>query len=363
MAKKHNLFYLLFFFFFCIVSFILIRTIVYHRQSDLATSVPQAQTLPLLSNEETVGQLFVWGIPGTTLSSDSAELIANTHPAGVILMGEFTQDELRKITDEIRQIPMKVPLFIAIDGEGGTVTHLKEDKLPGGKILGFLNDDDFCQIIASRSALLLANGINTNFGIIGDIGWNNQTYMNARAYSNRPEDVAHKVSLAIQCSTVISAVKHFPGHGDSSINSHYRIPTIMKDEKTWKLEDGLPFLNAIENSADMIMIGHIRYTKIASEPASLSKKFHDVLKENKFQGLVITDDLGMLEQSGYKPDAAVRQAIEAGNDLLLITTSTTSPEELYTNFLKEAMQSPTLMQTIQNRVNTTLRFKSKHFSF
>jgi len=354
--------------FICIVIICLCLFILYLTKQNRTTPPSQnteAQVLlPQLSIEETIGQLFIWGIPGNTLSSVSADLITRTHPAGVILMGEFTETELQQMTTDIRKIKTTVPLLIAIDQEGGTVSHLTNDEEPGGRMLGLLPMDQFCSVLTKRTTLLKQLGININFSIIGDSGWNRSSYMWQRTYADTPETVANYVSEALRCSKqLITVIKHYPGHSNTSINSHYQIPSLNDDETSWRNKDGMPFFQAIQDNVDIIMVGHIRYPNIASEPASLSKRFHEILSEHQFQGLQITDDLGMLEQSGYTPDTTIKQAIEAGNTLLLVTSSQQPLEELFTTLLREATQSPELLNTIYNRVNKTRRFKSEKLSF
>ncbi len=344
----------------CIASLGIIRYISpkYHYIDTISQA---EQAVENMSPAQIIGQLFIWGIPDTVLSSASANLIRTTQPAGVILTGNFTNEELHRMTWDIKQIQSSVPMFIAIDEEGGVVRHIKNDELPGGQKLGQLNKEDFCMTFTSRSALLQKNDINTNFNIIGDVGWNIQSYMWQRTYANTPIAVADYVEQAIACSnSIVTVIKHFPGHADTAVNSHFKIPIVDKNELTWRQEDGLPFFRSIENNVGMIMVGHIEYPKIASGPASLSKKFHQIISDSQFQGLTITDDLGMLEQSGYSPNLYIKQALNAGNNLLLITTSSIPPETVYLNLLSEATQSSMLMETIQKNVQKTLEFKREN---
>lgn len=328
----------------------------------VAPSPPDNQKIPELSTEERVGQLFVWGIADTdTLSSASAELIKTTHPAGVLLTGTFTTESLTKLTGEIKQIDIKIPLFIAMDEEGGTVRHITDDTFPGGRLLGMEPDDAFCAAIASRSALLTRAGINANFGIIGDIGWNEQYgYMYPRTYSDTPDEVTKRVHEAVYCSgNSITVIKHFPGHGSTTTNSHYQIPVIAKDASTWMQEDGMPFFQAVKDGVDIIMVGHLIYENIATEPASLSKPIHELLEKANFQGITITDDLGMLEQAGYTATESIKQAIVAGNNVVLISTTMNDPHHLYETLLSEATASPSLMQQIMDQTDKTIELKAR----
>ncbi len=308
--------------------------------------------------EELVGQRFIWGITGPTLSTASAALIINTHASGVILMGELTSIEIASITAQIQAIPHKFPFIIAIDQEGGTVKRMIDDKNPGGMLLGQLSDDEFCNTIASTSAKLASVGLNTNFGIIGDIGWYPNAYITNRTYGNTLISVLQKTARAIQCSKPIrTTIKHFPGHGRTILNSHLTIPSIQTPYDEWFISDAQPFLDAISKGVDFIMFGHLLYAKVASEPASLSPFFHAFVKNHGFTGLTITDDMGMLERSSINPIETMKQAFDAENDSILYVTSKESPYDLFQAALLYATSSSEIHRSFQEHYNHIKQFK------
>ncbi len=327
---------------------VLATTFYYFFRSQ--RNVTPASKIVITPLKDIVGQRFIWGITGPDLSSESAKLITTTHAGGVILMEELASTDIASMTTQIQALPHTLPFIIAIDQEGGTVKRMIDDKNPGGYELGKLDDKKFCSIISQTSTKLINAGINTNFGIIGDIGWYPNAYISNRTYGNTLASVLQKTSLALQCSKpMLTTMKHFPGHGRTLLNSHVTIPSIQTSFDEWLNTDARPFLKSISQSVDIIMFGHLRYESMASEPASLSTFFHAFLQNQGFTGLTITDDLGMLENSGLDPIHSMKQAFDSGNDLLLYVTSKVSPQDLFREaILYATSSSETYNSFIQN---------------
>lgn len=327
------------------------------RQSSTEEAVKQTPLVDL------VGQRFIWGITGPTLSSESAALIVATHAGGVILMGELTSADIATITAQIQALPHTLPFIIAIDQEGGSVKRMVDDENPEGYQLGTMDDEAFCSTIAQTNSKLVQAGVNTNFGIIGDIGWSPNAYITNRTYGNTPESVLAKTALALRCSPpILTAIKHFPGHGRTLLNSHLTIPTMKTSLDEWTKTDARPFLESIAQGVDIIMFGHLRYEAIATEPSSLSPFFHTFLDNHGFTGLTITDDLGMLENSNMNPILTMKQALSVGNDLLLYTTSNEEPDQLFQEALVYATSSPEIYNSFQNQYNHIQSFKQQRLS-
>jgi len=323
------------------------------RLSSIEQSVEQISLVDL------VGQRFIWGITGTTLSSESVKLIATTHAGGVILMGELTSDDIATITAQIQSLPHSLPFIIAIDQEGGSVRRMIDDENPGGYRLGKMDDETFCSTISQTSNKLAQAGINTNFGIVGDIGWSPNAYITNRTYANTLESVLPKIALAIRCSQPMrTTIKHFPGHGRTLLNSHLTIPTIQTPFDEWMVTDARPFIESIKQGIDLIMFGHLRYESIASEPASLSPFFHTFITNAGFTGLTITDDVGMLEHSNLDPIQTMKQAFDAGNDIILDVTSKENPYRLFQEALLYATSSSQIYTSFQQHYYHIQTFKN-----
>jgi len=320
----------------------------------------QPSVSSIIPLEELVGQRFIWEVTGPRLSSESATLITTTHAGGVIIMGELTSSEIASLTAQIRTLSHKLPFIIAIDQEGGSVKRMMDDENPGGIALGRLHDNEFCQTVASTSAKLVNAGVNTNFGIIGDIGWNPYAYITNRTYGNSAEFASNRITRALECSKpILTTIKHFPGHGRTQLNSHFTIPNINISLDEWQKTDAQPFLTAIGEGVDIIMFGHLHYQAIATEPATLSQYFHTYLKDNGFSGLTITDDLGMLEHSYKNPIDTMKRAFAAGNDVLLYTTSSVDPHTLFHEALVYATSSSEIYASFQQHYNHIKEFKRR----
>ncbi|KKS98301.1 MAG: anhydromuramoyl-peptide exo-beta-N-acetylglucosaminidase, beta-N-acetylhexosaminidase [Candidatus Gottesmanbacteria bacterium GW2011_GWA2_43_14] len=319
--------------------------------------------LSSMTLEEKIGQMIMWGINEPVLSSESASMIEDTHAGGVIIMINkdqvFTPQQINKLTHQIKYLNNKIPLFIAIDGEIGII----KSKISGfenyNQFPEYMDDSKFCSEVSDISNFLYDNGINVNFGIIADIGWN-QGFIKYRTYGNTPESVRNRITTAIDCSNnnLLITVKHFPGHGRTVVDSHYTSPIIETDYDKWLKTDKVPFQEAIDKKVDLVMMGHLIYNKIASEPASLSLVHNNNVRQMGFDGIIITDDLGMLESSGIEPKEVLNKAINAKNDILLYVNHRLDANEIINQIVNEVE----IHNISVNRINESVQqiLKSKY---
>ena len=337
--------------------------LIYRKPTLPGQSVSTNTPVAIVSLEDLVGQRFIWEVTGPSLSSESAALITTTHVGGVILMGDLTSTDIATITSQIQMLPHTQPFLIAIDQEGGSVKRMIDDENPGGYQLGKMDDKTFCLTLSQTSNKLEQTGVNTNFGIIGDIGWSTNAYITNRTYGNTLESILSKTALAIQCSQpMLTTIKHFPGHGRTLLNSHVTIPIIQTPFDEWVVTDAKPFLESIRQGVDIIMFGHLRYASIASEPASLSPYFHTFLTDRGFSGLTVTDDLGMLENSNMEPIQTMKKAFDANNDILLYVTSKEDPYRLFQEALLYATSSSEIYNSFQQHYTHIQIFKQQRLA-
>ncbi|HEY2556693.1 MAG TPA: glycoside hydrolase family 3 N-terminal domain-containing protein [Diaminobutyricibacter sp.] len=245
---------------------------------------------------------------------------------GLILMGDNIPpglDTLRAETAEISSDP-GLPVLTATDEEGGIVKRLPEDGAPGAEELKEQAPDATRAAFASRAALLKAGGIALNFGTIADVTADPNSFIFDRVLGTTPADAASRVaaSVAGQKGAVLSTLKHFPGHGEVEADSHLSIPTTPVSLAQWRQRDEPPFEAGVRSGADVVMFGHLVYSAVDSAPASLSAVWHRILAhEIGFDGVTITDDLRMLQDSGvpqYRdPGENAVRALAAGNTMLL----------------------------------------------
>lgn len=245
---------------------------------------------------------------------------------GFLLMGAnipATDAELPALTAALAA-GQEVPPLIAIDEEGGVVTRLNDDALPGADVLKGLPAADTATAFAARAELLVAAGINVNFGTVADITADPGSFIYGRALGTEPAGAAERVVAATQAQEPLlaSTLKHFPGHGAAPGDSHRAIPGTDLPLDAWRASDAVPFAAGIDAGARLLMFGHLAYAAVDPAPASLSAAWHEIAREELgFEGVAVTDDLGMLESSGdpayADPVANAVAAVAAGNDLVL----------------------------------------------
>lgn len=292
--------------------------------------------LDALSLEEKVGQLLIVHFQGETANAEAQALIQETKVGGIIYYewanGLHSPGQVKALSDDLqhlaKQNPHPIPLFIAIDQEGGVVTRLKKGFTlpPNNREVGE-TDTPF---LAQQLALIIGNelravGVNLNFAPVVDIDSNpDNPIIGSRSFGNGAEKVIAFAKNALEGyreAGILATLKHFPGHGDVEIDSHLGLPTVSKSLEELELLELLPF-RELAPFADMMMTAHLLIPAFDTEHcATLSKKTIDYLREQiGFQGIVVTDSLvmqGVLENCGTVEEAAI-QALQAGCDLLLL---------------------------------------------
>lgn len=307
------------------------------------TPDPVAEALAAMTTEEKVGQLLVAGILGTEPGEDAVQAIQDYQVGGIILFGRNVEsaDQLVALTNGLKALNGDyVPLFLCVDQEGGRVDRMppEVDRTPGAGQVGesLSQEDAGAAYGALLSAECAAFGFNLDFAPSLDI-WSNpeNTVIGDRAFGVEWESVSafgfHAVQAMEEAGNVIPVVKHFPGHGDTSVDSHVDLPVVDKTlDELWQSEL-VPFDMAISGAywgeqkmdpAPAVMVAHILMTQIDPDlPASLSPAVVTGLlrQEMGYEGVVCTDDLIMAAISDtYGMGEAAVLAVEAGCDLLLV---------------------------------------------
>ncbi len=251
---------------------------------------------------------------------------------GFILMSEnvpATPEELADVTASLVVDP-GVPPLIAIDQEGGAVSRLPWDDAAAAQALQQAPPGETEAAFARRADLVAQGGANVNFGIVADVPADASSFIAPRALGTDPASASERVAAAVagESGRVLSTVKHFPGHGAAPGDSHQSIPSTDLTLDDWRAADAEPFAAGVDAGAELLMFGHLAYTSVDDAPASLSARWHDIARDELgFDGVAITDDLGMLASSGdagyADPVANAVEAIAVGNDMvLMIATST-----------------------------------------
>ncbi|MEZ7170588.1 beta-N-acetylhexosaminidase [Sporosarcina sp. OR05] len=300
--------------------------------ADMPVSYIDEQ-LEKMSLDEKIGQLIIVGMKGKTYDDELDHLIRHYRVGGIIVLGKnvSTPTGIVQLLNEakVANKDYSIPLFLSVDEEGGRVSRLPAGmkKLPAAASIGQKEDE----ALAYKSGVYLAEllhafGYNINFAPVLDVNSNPKNpVIGDRSYSSNPQIVTqHALSVrkGMVDNGVISIVKHFPGHGDTHIDSHKSLPVIDKNIDELIATELVPFQQAIAQEVDGIMIAHILFPALdATNPSSLSKNvITDFLREELgYDGVVITDDLtmGAITNAYTVPEAGL-QAFIAGSDLLLI---------------------------------------------
>lgn len=299
-------------------------------------------TLPLaaetrfedLTPQEKLGQTLV-----VFVDVDSAEQVRPAIEQGkiggvLIQWGNYSLAETKKLVDKLQSwaavSPHKIPLFISIDYEGGTVytpITLGFDYLPTNMMLSAARDEEGAAAIAYLAGLELRRaGVHINFSPVLDVNSNpHNPIIGVRSFGSDPASVTRMGSALIngfKAADIVSVVKHFPGHGDTSADSHYDVPVVRASYSQLQKIHLAPFEAAVKQGVPGVMTGHILYPALDSKNvATFSRPILQDLLRGKmgFKGLIVTDSLDMKSATTYCTIAgcAVR-ALESGADMILL---------------------------------------------
>jgi len=284
-----------------------------------------------MSVRERAASVVMGHIP-TTDAAALRSYMESTGIGGFLLMGaNIPADEptLRGLTAALTIDPALPPL-IAVDQEGGDVSRLPWDAFPSALTLKGAPAAAVQDAFAGRSALVRRAGIGVNFGIVADETADPASFIYRRVLGTTPDAAASSVAAAVQgeAGVAASTLKHFPGHGATAADSHATIPATPLPYDQWRATDAVPFAAGVDAGAPLLMFGHLAYTAVDPAPASLSAEWHRIAREELgFEGIAVTDDLGMLQASGdpryTDPAANAVAALAAGSDLVLTVVSST----------------------------------------
>ena len=323
-----------------------------------------------------IGQHILIGVSGHLLTNDEKKFIVENNISGVVLFSRNVSEpkQVRELCNEIQslrhQTPEKTPLYIAIDMEGGRVARLKAPftQWPPLKKLGDLDSPTVSFNFAKAMGMeLKAVGINLDFAPCIDIFTNpKNTVIGDRAVSSDPEMVAKHTSALIRGymkSEIIPCAKHFPGHGDTIIDSHEDLPVEQADLDRLNSVELVPFKKAFKSRLDLTMTAHITFPKIDPNwPVTLSEIFlKQMLREElRYRGLIITDDLDMKALAKhYDREMIPVRALQAGADLLLYCNEPESPPRAIEGIAKALSDGKLKKADLENTYKRILAMKKE----
>ncbi|OAB28459.1 glycoside hydrolase family 3 [Paenibacillus macquariensis subsp. defensor] len=345
---------------------------------DLKPAEPTDAAKELLkgmTTAEKIGQLVVVGMEGTSIDDDSRKFIEDYHVGGFIFYKdniENTQQALSLFNDlKKSNVANKVPLWMSVDEEGGRVTRMPKEflKLPTNKAIGKKNDtkisNEIGQILGRE---LQGFGLNMDFAPVLDINSNpNNPVIGDRSFGNQAKLVSSlgiATMKGLESQGVVPVIKHFPGHGDTSVDSHIGLPVVENDLERLRKLELVPFQEAIKQQAEVVMIAHLLMPKVDPDvPASLSKKIiTDLLREELgFNGIVMTDDMTMgAIGENYDLQKASVQTVLAGTNIVLIGHDAKKGLSVIEALTDAVNHGKISEDVLNNRVYTILKVKEKY---
>ena len=281
-----------------------------------------------MSLKERIGQLFIYTI-APQLNKPNTDLLRKVvqeyKVGGLLFSGGLLENQV-KLTNQAQEMA-GVPLLITFDGEWGLAMRLRgTPSFPRNRVLGCIRDNGLLYEYGREVARQCREiGVQVNFAPVADVNINpDNPVINTRSFGEDPVEVARKVvaySRGLESGRILSVSKHFPGHGDTDVDSHKALPVLPFTRERLDSVELYPFRRAIRAGLGGIMVGHLEvpaWEPQAGLPSSLSRRIvTDLLKEELgFKGLVFTDALAMRGVSGQ--GHLCLQALKAGDDLLLV---------------------------------------------
>ncbi|WP_217589353.1 beta-N-acetylhexosaminidase [Lentibacillus saliphilus] len=329
-----------------------------------------------------IGQLMVCGFKGKTITPEIKKLIREHHVGGIILFARNigTPQEVYQLTTDLQR-EAKVagheqPLLICIDQENGVVRRLGEGTtiFPGSMLIGATGRYENAYIAGLATGReLKALGINWNLAPVLDVNNNpDNPVIGVRSFGEDPDKVS-KFGLesmkGMQAAGVITTLKHFPGHGDTSVDSHLDLPVISHDMNRLKNIELKPFIKCINEGADTIMSAHVYFPAIEGEanvPATLSNKvITGLLREQLgYKGVVTTDcmEMNAISETIGTAGGGVA-ALKAGVDLIMVSHLQSRQYETMDQIERAVISGEIKENTLNEAFNRVMQLKKKYLSW
>lgn len=348
--------------------------------SDLPNDILAEVIIQRMTNDELLSQILMFGWSGAEPTALLNAWVQERALGSVKVFGWNTDDinlvakSITELQKKAQSCRFKIPLYVATDQEGGSVRHVKGDTsdTPGNLAIGssgYPQDAYYTGYYIGQE--LRALGINMNFAPTIDIySTIESTVIGPRSFGENPEYtgiLGASWAKGHADAGIIATAKHFPGHGDTDVDSHGALPVINIDEETLFSRELVPFISLIESGVPAIMTGHISFPKIVpnGEPASLSKTFVTKILREKlgYNGLVITDDImmqGAWQYAGVVSNV-VKLAIEAGNDIVISSSTAGLNEALWRNNLQLMTTDENFFNQVRTAAHRVVKSKLDYF--
>ncbi|NMI06273.1 beta-N-acetylhexosaminidase [Paenibacillus sp. SZ31] len=333
------------------------------------------EQLSSLTLEEKIGQMILAGVQGTTLDAQAKQMITAQKVGGIIFYANnvSTLDGTAKFVQSIKEANQSnpVPIFMSVDQEGGKVSRMPEtvESIPSSRKVGETKDSALAETMGQLLArqVQLA-GFNVDFAPVLDVNSNPKNpVIGDRSFGSSAELVS-RMGIAemkgLRSEGIIPVVKHFPGHGDTSVDSHLDLPVVNKTEKQLAELEWIPFQAAVKEQVEAVMVAHILFPKLDPDhPASLSDVIigEHLRGKFKYDGVVITDDLSMgAIAKNFKLDEAALATVKAGSDILLVAHSYESAKTIFDTLMSAVKSGEISESRIDESVYRILALKQQY---
>jgi beta-N-acetylhexosaminidase len=347
---------------------------------------PVPAVLASLSLEEKIGQLLMPMLFGRTASptgDDAAlnlaahgavspvEIVGNHHLGGVIYLDDNIESaqQIRSLSRQLQAAATAdsgIGLLVAVDQEGGRVSRLSDEVSLFPPAADLSGDADLVREASYVTGQQVQQqGVNVVLAPVADVvaPAGSESFINNRSFGDDPEVVSRMVGAAVeglQQAGVAAAVKHWPGHGATPVDSHELLPTLDIGRDEWERRERLPFVEALARDVAIVLVGHLALPQLdaSGDPATVSPTLVDGLLRTElgFDGVVMTDALNMGAVESIPQRELVVEAILAGADVVLIPPSL----EEATAALTEAVEDGTIsLERLDRSVTRVLRLKDQ----
>jgi len=321
----------------------------------LATRVSAlGEQTSLADRKRRAGQRLFLGFEGLAVDNDTRKLIKEIRPAGFILFARNVAEpaQVLELNRELSSLcESAFPPLLSIDQEGGRVQRIRQPATcwPAMRAVGRAENQTF-EVSQAIAVELKAMGFHLNFAPVADVDSNpDNPIIGDRSFSPSPETVGKHVAAFIrahQQAGIMACAKHFPGHGDTALDSHLDLPVVDRPIPELLRTELPPFEAAIQAGVASIMTAHVIFPAWDEEwPATLSEKIirPHLRKQLKFDGLIFSDDLEMKAIAGrYPVPIQIERATRASIDILLCCKSPDLQWEAYTDLIRMQENSATL---------------------
>ena len=345
------------------------------KQEQVADPLPISEQIEKMTVDEKIGQMIFAGLSGTNLHHEAEMMLRQIKPGGIILNKHnmVSPEQTIQFVNSLKYANKinSIPLFFGVDQEGGRIVKLPGDlqQIPSHLEIGAKNNSEFAFAIGQMlGKMVKAYGFNMNFAPVLDVNSNpDNPVIGDRSFGDEPVKVSRlgiETMKGIRSEQIISVIKHFPGHGDTAVDSHFELPVVKKSIDELRNLELIPFQNAIAEGADMVMIAHILLPEIDSQyPSSLSKiVVSEILRgELSFNGVVITDDITMdAITDNYDIGEAAVRSIQAGCDMIMVAHQFENIKEVFQAIQLAVKNGEISEERINRSVKRILELKEKY---